>query len=88
MCKITLSTSFTRNELYGNENKTNDHTQQFIYDEKQNSPYLFTCKWETIEWDSLGEFSNISYGVFGAEMKQYIVMYTVQNIYLLSCCTC
>ena len=49
--------------MFGYENKATDHTQQFISDEKQNSPNLFTRNHR----DSLGEFSNASYFVFGAE---------------------
>ena len=38
---LTLS---TQNKLFGNDNKVNNHTQQFILEEKQNSPNLFTRK--------------------------------------------
>ena len=34
----------TQNKLFGNRNKANDQTQQYIQDEKQNSPTLFTRK--------------------------------------------
>ena len=33
-----------QNKLFGNENIANNYTQQFLLDEKQNSPNLFTRK--------------------------------------------
>ena len=33
-----------QNKLFGDKNNANDYTQQFIYNEKQNSPKLFTSK--------------------------------------------
>ena len=35
---------YTQNKLFGNENKANDHTQQLMKDEKQNSQNLLTRK--------------------------------------------
>ena len=45
--------------LFGNENKANDHTQQF-------TKILSTCLQGNYR-DSIGEFSNASCGVLGAE---------------------
>ena len=38
------STKCAITRLFGNKYKENDHTQQYIRDEKQNSPSLFTRK--------------------------------------------
>ena len=53
----------TQNELFGDENKANDHTQQLIKYQTQHSPNVFTRKPDR---HNLGEFSNTSYGVFGS----------------------
>ena len=52
-------------DSFGNENKANHHTSQLIWDEKQNFPNLFTKKL-FIDWDSLGEFTVVYYGIMGA----------------------
>ena len=31
---LSILTLSTQNKLFGNENKANDHTQQFVFDEK------------------------------------------------------
>ena len=36
--------NISQNKLFVNENKVNDHTQQFTQNEKQNSPNLSTKK--------------------------------------------
>ena len=56
--------------LFGNENKANDHTQQFIYDEKRILP---NCLQENYR------DSNRSYGVFGAERDYQLYEITANN---------
>ena len=59
--------------LFGNENKANDHTQQFIKGENKILPTSFQGRYK----DTLGEFSNVSYSVFGAERVNSLPLFSL-----------
>ena len=61
---LFLLTLSTQNNLFGNENIVNDHTRQSISKMKNN---ILPTSSQRHYRDSLGEFCNTSYGVFGAE---------------------
>ena len=61
----------TQNRLFGNENKTNDHTQPFF--EMKNN-ILPTCLQGNYR-DSLGEFSNMLYGMLGLRGLKFVHYY-------------
>ena len=68
---LTLS---TQNKLFSNENRANNHAQQLIYVEKQNSRNLLQGNYT----DTLGEFSNMPYDVVGTEkVKKWCNLKTV-----------
>ena len=67
--------------LFGNENIVSDHTQQFIKEEKQNSPYLFKRKLQEqlrrVQQSTINVWGCLNRSLFG-ELKCFLLNFPVE----------